>query len=146
MDLTKSYPRSVREKFAGVVMLGRATDKGRAFAAGTNGEYNYDCPMDKAVFGFLGIDAAEYLAHLKSGKSDAELEAYARQFTGKKTQAEIDAWNAEFLKRSPEPGSDGEKYFVELRDSIDPSRTDVTTWPDLLDLDEKREVPRSVSV
>ena len=59
-------------------MLGRATDKGRAFAAGTNGEYNYDCPMDKAVFGFLGIDADEYLEHIKAGKSDAELESYAR--------------------------------------------------------------------
>ena len=61
MDLIKGYPRSVRDKFAGVVQLGRATDKGRALAAGTIGEYHYNCPMDQAVFGFLGIDPDAYL-------------------------------------------------------------------------------------
>jgi Domain of unknown function (DUF5069) len=144
MDLTKEYPRSVRAKVAGVVMLGRATDKGKAFAAGTNGEYNYDCPMDKAVFGFLGIDGNEFLAKIKSAKSDAEIEEYARQFSSKKSQAELDTWNEAFLKNTPEPGSDGEAYFLEMRNSIDPSRTDVTAWADLLDLDEKRDVPRRV--
>jgi len=146
MDLTKGFPRSVRTKVAGVVMLGRATDKAKAFAAGTNGEYNYDCPMDKAVFGFLGIDAAEYLEKVKSAKNDAELEAYAREFTNKKSQAELDTWNNEFLNYAPAAGSDGEKYFLELRNSIDPSRTDITAWADLLDLDEKREVPHRVAV
>ena len=46
-DLTTSYPRSVRDEVLGVVQLGRAIDKGIAFANGLNGEYNYDCPMDK---------------------------------------------------------------------------------------------------
>jgi len=144
MDLTKTYPRSVREKLAGVVMLARATDKGKAFAAGTHGEYNFNCPMDKAVFGFLGIDSDKYLEKIKSAKNEAELEAYAREFVSKKSQAEVDEFNTHFLKHAPEAGSEGEKYFLELRESIDPSRTDVTTWADLLDLDEKREVPRSV--
>ena len=130
MDLTKDYPRSVRDKFAGVVQLGRATDKGRALAAGTVGEYHYNCPMDKAVFGFLGIDSDEYLAKIKSSK---------------KSQGEIDQWNATFLESGPEPGSEGEKYFLQLRSEVAPDRTDVTSWPDLLDLDEKREVPHRVT-
>ncbi len=51
------------------------------------------------------------------------------------------------MKYSPEPGSDGEKYFLELRGEVAPDRTDVTAWPDLLDLDEKRAVPkRAVAV
>jgi hypothetical protein len=29
-----------------------------------------------------------------------------------------------------------------MRNAVAPDRTDVTAWPDLLDLDEKREVPR----
>ena len=69
MDLTKEYPRSVKDKFAGVVMLGRTTDKGRAFAAGTAGEYHYNCPMDKAVFGFLGIDHEAYLNGSRSRRA-----------------------------------------------------------------------------
>jgi hypothetical protein len=145
MDLTTSYPRSVRDKFAGVVQLGRATDKGRAKLAGTIGEYHYDCPMDKAVFGFLGIDAEEYLAKIASSASDSEVEAYAREFTSKKTSAEIDAWNETFLNYAPEPGSGGETAFLELRNQVAPDRTDITAWADLLDLDEKRQVPHRVA-
>ena len=54
MDLTTSYPRSVKEKIAGVVMIARTTDKAKAKAHGNIGEYHYNCPMDQAVFGFLG--------------------------------------------------------------------------------------------
>jgi hypothetical protein len=146
MDLTKEYPRSVRERFAGVVMLGRTTDKAKAQAAGTVGEYNYNCPMDKAIFGFLGIDGDEYLKRVKAASSETEIEDYARQFVAKKTQAEIDAFNEKFLEHSPEPGSGGEEYFLELRSQVAPDRTDVTTWADLLDLDEKRRVPQRVAV
>ena len=61
MDLTKHYPRSVREPFAGVVQIGRTIDKARAHVAGTVGEYHYNCPMDRAVFAFLGVEDAESL-------------------------------------------------------------------------------------
>lgn len=145
MDLTKQYPRSVRDKVAGVVMLGRAIDKGKATVQGTNGEYNFDCPMDKAVFGFLGIDAAAVLDVLKNAKSDADIEAYARGVASKKTPAEIEDWNRSFLNYGPAPGSDGEKYFLDLRNSVAPDRTDVSAWADLLDLDEKRQVPHRVA-
>ena len=141
MDLTTSYPRSVKEPMLGVVMLGRATDKAKAKAHGNVGEYNYDCPMDKAVFGFLGIDSDDYLTTVKNAKNDAEIEAYAKPFVDKKSSSEIEEFNHTFLARGPEAGSDGEKYFLDLRNSVAPDRTDVTAWADLLDLDEKRSVP-----
>jgi hypothetical protein len=145
MDLTKEFPRSVHEKFAGVVMLGRATDKGKAKAAGTNGEYNYDCPMDQAIFGFLGINGDEYLERIRNAKNDAEIEAYAKGFVAKKSPAEIEEFNRTFVARTPEKGSEGEGYFLGLRNQVAPNRTDVTAWADLLDLDEKRNVPERVS-
>jgi hypothetical protein len=37
-------------------------------------------------------------------------------------------------------------HFNELRAKIAPSRTDVTSWPDLLDLDEGRTVPHRETV
>jgi hypothetical protein len=49
------------------------------------------------------------------------------------------------LGLGPAAGSDGEKYFLELRGQIAPDRTDVTAWADLLDLDEKRNVPQRVA-
>lgn len=146
MDLTKTYPRSVKDKIAGVVMLARTTDKAKAEAHGELGEYHYNCPMDQAVFGFLGIDHEKFLDAVKNAKSDADIEAYAKPFADKKTSEEVATFNANFLSYTPEPGSDGEKYFLELRGKVAPDRTDVTAWPDLLDLDEKRDVPRRTAV
>jgi hypothetical protein len=140
MDLTKTYPRSVHEKWLGVVQLGRALDKGNAKAHGNIGEYNFDCPMDNAVFEFLGIKGEEFLNVIKNAKSDAEIEAYAKPFVDKKTAAQIEQWNQQWVSHEPE--GESKTYFLNLRNQVAPERTDVTTWADLLDLDEKRLVPR----
>ena len=143
MDLTKTYPRSVHDRFAGIVQIGRTTDKARAFRAGTLGEYHYNCSMDQAVFAFLGISDHGAYADKAASTSDAELERWLRDtYLSKKTAAEIDAWNREWVENAPAPGSDSAKYFFQLRAQIDPTRTDVTSWPDLLDLEEHRDVPR----
>ena len=143
MDLTKTYPRSVHDRFAGIVQIGRTTDKARAYRAGTVGEYHYNCGMDRAVFEFLGISDHEAYADKASTTNDAELERWLREtYLSKKTAAEINRWNSEWVNDGPTPGSDGAKYFVQLREQIAPSRTDVTAWADLLDLDEHRDVPR----
>ncbi|BDE07603.1 hypothetical protein WPS_28790 [Vulcanimicrobium alpinum] len=144
-DLTTSYPRSVREKLHGVVQVGRAIDKGIATANGTNGEYHYNCPMDKAVFGLLGVDHEALMDVIKKANSVGEIEAYVKPFVDKTSPAEIEQFNAHFLEAGPEPGSESHAYFLELRNQVAPDRTDVTAWPDLLDLDEKRPVPQRVA-
>lgn len=144
-DLTSSYPRSVKEKVLGVVMVARTIDKGLGHANGTVGEYSYDCPMDKKLFAAFGIDSGALLDVLKKAKSEADIVAYLKPFVAKKSAAEIEAFNNEFLAGKPEPGSEGEAYFLELRNQVAPDRTDVTRWADLLDLDEKREVPKQVA-
>jgi len=142
MDLTKTYPRSVGERFAGIVQIGRTSDKARAYKAGTVGEYHFNCGMDQAVFKFLGIDDHEAFAERAASNDDAALERWLKDtYVSKKSQTEIDRWNREWLESRPEPGSDSEKYFLALRDQIAPSRKDVRSWPDLLDLDEHRDVP-----
>jgi hypothetical protein len=144
-DLTTGYPRSVHEKVLGVVMLGRAIDKGIAFANGTNGEYNYDCPMDKAVFGTLGVDHDALLDVIKKANSESEIEAYLKPIVDKVDAAKIAEFNENFVKSEPEKGSPGHDYFLKLRGEVAPDRTDVTAWADLLDLDEKRPVPERVT-
>jgi Domain of unknown function (DUF5069) len=138
MDLTKEYPRSVHEKWQGVVQLGRTIDKGRAVAHGNIGEYHYNCPMDRAVLGFLGIDHERLLEAIRNAKGDVEIEAFTRPFIERKSRDELERWNREWLSREPE--GESRNAFLNLRAQIAPDRTDVTTWPDLLDLDEKREV------
>jgi hypothetical protein len=138
MDLTKDYPRSVKEKLHGLVQLPRTIDKAKASAHGNIGEYHYNCPMDQAVLGFLGIDAEQLLDIVRTSKSDAEIEARLAPIVGKKSLAEIEDWNHEWLTHQPEGRS--LEGFIALRSQIAPDRTDVVTWPDLLDLDERREV------
>lgn len=145
LDLTTAYPASVKQKLFGVVQLKRTLDKGIATAHGNVGEYHYNCPMDKAVFGFLGLEAEPLLDVIKKAQSEGEIEAYVKPFVEKKPAADIEAWNAQWLKTGPAEGSDGHKYFLELRGQLAPDRTDITAWPDLLDLDEKRAVPRTVN-
>jgi hypothetical protein len=144
LDLQTGYPRSVRDKALGVVQLPRAIDKGIATANGTNGEYNFDCPMDNGLFSFLGLKGSELLEVIKKANSESDILAYVKPFVDKKSAADIKEFNEHFLAHSPEKGSDGEKYFLNLRNEVAPNRTDVTTWPDLLDLDEKRSVPERV--
>lgn len=142
MDLTKSYPRSVREKHLGMVQVARTIDKGKAALAGKLGEYRYDCPMDQHLFEFLGINADQLLDAIKKG--DKAADDFMRSAIEKKGHAEIEKFNREWLEYGPAKGSDSEKYFLELRNQVAPDRTDVTAWADLLDLDEKRSVPHRV--
>jgi hypothetical protein len=141
MDLTKTYPASVRQKLHGIVQLQRTIDKGKATAAGTNGEYNYDCPMDKHLFEYLGLDGAALLDVIKAAGSDREIVEFVAPYVHAKSDAEIEAFNAGWLGYGPEKGTPAEGYFLKLRGEVAPDRTDVTAWADLLDLDEKRAVP-----
>jgi len=36
--------------------------------------------------------------------------------------------------------------FKKYRDAVDPSRTDITSWADLQDLEEGRDIPRQEPV
>jgi hypothetical protein len=145
MDLTKTYPASVRETMHGIVQLKRTIDKGKAQAAGTIGEYNYDCPMDKHLFEFLDLDGDTLLDVIKSASNDSEISEFVAPYVHAKEDSEIETFNREWLKYAPEKGTPAEGYFLKLRNEVAPDRTDVTAWADLLDLDEKRSVPNRVA-
>jgi hypothetical protein len=100
--------------------------------------------MDVHLFTFLGIDHEALLDVIKTS-SDAEISEYVAPFVHAKSDEEIEAFNQDWLQHGPDPGSDAEKYFLSLRAEVAPDRTDVTSWADLLDLDEKRPVPQRVA-
>ena len=128
----------------GIVQLARTTDKAKALAHGSIGEYNYDCPMDQGLFEFLGMDPKTFLNLVKEAKSDSEIETYAKTFVAKKDPRDIEAFNKKWL--SAVPTGESLRHFEELRSKIARSRTDVVSWPDLLDLDEGRPVPHRETV
>ncbi len=140
MDLTQTTPRSVREKLLGIVQLARTTDKAKALAHGKLGEYEYPSTMDEGLFEFLGMKGSEFLEFVKAAKNNAEIEGYTKGFLEKKSPDEIRSFNERWMTKTPK--GESLEHFTTLRAHIAPERTDVTTWPDLLDLDEGRSVAR----
>jgi hypothetical protein len=111
-------------------------DKCRALLAGTNGEYNYDCPLDQQFFEFAGIDAAALKDQVAQGKTDTEILAWVRAYArNRRADCEIAAWSA--FQESRAPG-DGEyrEFFQERHRQLAPGRDDIVAWFDLLDLDD----------
>lgn len=139
MDLRAGYPRSIREKLAGHVHLPRMIDKCRAVLAGTPGDYIYPCPLDERLLAFAGLTEQQFTAAVSSRSDDQIAEWFSRTAQAH-SPAEIETWNRMMLTRGPDT-DEKRAYFNRQRDAIDPSRTDITAWADLLDLEEKRPVP-----
>jgi hypothetical protein len=137
MDLSKEVPRSPNEMLAGIVSLSRKIDKTQADTEGTLGEYDVDCPHDKPVLTFLGVDYPTFKAKLKELKFDTKaVEAWAKPLVDKHNAAEIAAFND--ARRAWAPDDHSQQYFDNLKAQVAPNRADVKTWFKLLDLDEKR--------
>jgi len=133
-DLTQRPPRSPRLKLGGYVILPRMLDKGRAEVAGKAGEYHFACPLDQRFLSFTGLQASDILDLLKAGKSDTEVVAWIREHT-KLTEPEIMLWSEFQIRRSPSD-VESREYYNESIKKLAPNRDDLTTWFDLLDLDD----------
>ena len=121
---------------AGLVHLSRMIDKGRAFKQKSLAEYIYPCPLDKIILNFLNIKANKF-ALMTIKKKDEEICAWANELIKSKSSKELNSINEQILQRKPD-SEDRLNYFNEIRNKIDPSRSDITTWVDLLDLEEGR--------
>ena len=133
-DLTQHPPRSARVRLGGYCHLPRLLDKARAFAAGKNGDYDFNCPMDRHFFGFTGIDADAFLAEVKQGRSDSEMLAWVRAHTSR-TPAEIHAWTSWLDQHGP-GGAAGHEWLAETIKASAGERDDIRSFADLLDLDD----------
>ena len=136
MDLSRAFPRSPKQEMAGLVHLPRMIDKGRAYKENKLADYIFPCPLDKIILSFLRIDA-EVFANMTSKKKDDEIKEWAKEIIKSKTQSDLNFTNNQILERKPD-SKDRFEYFNELRDKVDPSRTDVNTWAELIDLEEGR--------
>ncbi|MFQ5673720.1 MAG: DUF5069 domain-containing protein [Nitrospinales bacterium] len=136
MNLTKTFPRSPKETLAGLVHIPRMIDKARARNAGTLGEYIFPCPLDNIILNFLDVTAEEF-AQRAEDKEDDSLACWVEEKIRDRAVEEKQSINREILGRKPDTQEKKEK-FLELRDAIDPSRTDIQTWVDLIDLEEGR--------
>jgi len=121
-------------RLGGYAILPRMLDKGRATLAGKNGEYHYACPLDERFLEFAGIDPKALKKEL--AKSDTEVLAWIEKHARhKRSPQEIAAWSAFAEQRAPSD-VESREFFNGIHKSVAPKREDITTWFDVLDLDD----------
>jgi len=136
MNLTDEFPRSPNEKLAGLVHVPRMIDKARAWHQNTLGEYIYPCPLDEMILKFIGANSADF-ADIAHSKNDAGVADWVKQKCQDHDAESLKKINEALLSRGPDNPEKREK-FKEIRDGINPSRTDINTWAALIDLEEGR--------
>jgi hypothetical protein len=135
-DLTKFPPRGPRVRLGGYVILPRCLDKGRALLAGKHGEYHYACPLDMRFLDFVGIDPEALKKELATSKGDGEiLEWINANAKHKRSDVEIATWAAFAEQRAPSD-VDSREFFNGLQKAAGPKREDISTWFEMLDLDD----------
>jgi hypothetical protein len=137
-DLTQRPPRSPRVRLGGYVLLPRILDKGRASLAGKLGEYHFAGKgMDRHFFNFIGLDHEALTKEIAKGSGDGELLAWINANAKLPRQPwEIAAWSTYHEQRTPDSDAETITYFAEAVGKFSKTREDITTWFDLLDLDD----------
>ena len=135
-DLTSRPPRSPRVRLGGFVILARVIDKGRATLRRKNGDYNYNCPLDRHFFQYVGVDAVAMLKQLSLDKGDGEILQWVHaNSTTKPNPWQIAAWSAYHEQRGP-TDIESRVFFNKYHRDVGPNREDIAGWFDVLDLDD----------
>ena len=152
VDLTAGPPRSARARdIAGICGVARMADKGRAERAEKIGEYVYgdNSGQDIRILTFLGISADDFQEAAVNNPNDLEIGAWVLENCGK-SQDEIETFNQTLVNYGPNETT--RERFEARCQEVDPTRTDITTWVELQDVDDQlsfgivdlqRRAPRS---
>jgi len=139
------YPRSPKALLGGIAHLGRFIDKIRLRHAGQIQDYNYiTVGFDKYLIEFLAIDAKDFEQRVLDGGTDEELLDWTLLHGRKPSAREIAEWSQSLLASGPKDEAARQRFQGRLKDiamkrgvavSALPS---VTTWADVIELDEER--------
>lgn len=130
-----------RDMISGLAMAARTADKARVVASGVVGKVDYNCSMDRQLFAFIGADATEYLSAVTSSADDSGVARFVSDRVASKSDAAISEYNDILLGDAPTEGTEEVGWFLEAREKRGRGRTDIFTWPDLIDVEEGRDVP-----
>lgn len=140
-----TYPRSPKVLLGGVAHLGRFIDKIRLRDAGQIQDYNYiTVGFDKYLVDFLGINAKAFEQRVLAGGTDEELLAWVKINGRKPSEHEVVQWSQGLLASGPKDEAARHRFQSRLQDIANKrgvavsSLPFVTTWADVIELDEDR--------
>lgn len=139
------YPRSPKALLGGIAHLGRFIDKIRLRNAGRIQDYNYmTVGFDKYLVDFLGIDPKAFEQRVLGGGTDEELLTWVKANGKQLTEAGIRLFSENLLKTEPKDEAARQRFRGRL-DEIAKKRgvetrslPSVSTWADVIELDEER--------
>jgi hypothetical protein len=141
----QSYPRSPKTLLGGIAHLARFIDKIRLRDAGQIQDYNYiTVGFDKYLVDFLGIDAQSFEQRVVAGGTDEELLDWVKGNGRRPTDQEITQWSQGLLASGPKDEVARQRFQGRLQDIATKrgvtvsSLPSVTTWADVIELDEER--------
>ena len=121
-------------------MLPRMIDKARAYNLNTLGEYIFPCSLDKIILEFLGTDYKEFAYHTQR-LTEKEMSLWINEKCLHKSKDDKERINNKLLERKPETRESLER-FNEIRNKINPNAKNVTTWVELIELEECQVIPK----
>jgi len=135
-NLAQQPPASPRERLAGFAVARRTIDKCRADAAGTRGDYHYDCPLDNQLFSFKGIEGDLFREAVRRAETVEDVGVWLLSNGTPRTQAEIAAWSARMEAQRPYDDPQMRDWFVKSCQplGLDPQRA---TLFDMLEADDR---------
>jgi hypothetical protein len=141
----QNFPRSPKALLGGIAHLGRFIDKVRLRGAGKIQDYNYiTVEFDKYLVDFLGIDAKAFEQRVLAGGTDEELHAWVKANGRKPSDEEIVEWSKNLLASGPKDEAACQRFQGRLEEVATKrgvpvsSLPPVTTWVDVIELDEAR--------
>ncbi len=139
------YPRSPKLRVGGIAHLARFIDKIRLRHAGYIQDYNYmTVGFDKHLIDFLGIDAKAFEQRVLAGGTDEELLAWIQAHGKPVSGAEIRLFSRALLASGPKDEAAKQRFEGRLLEIAAKRGVDlaalpaVTTWADVIELDEGR--------
>lgn len=138
-DLERGYPRSPRERLGGYVIAARMLDKCRAVLNESQGEYCYNCPLDRHFFEYTEIDADKFKEFVATGATDAEVAEWISGAAKSRPRLEVIRWNNRMRDtRISDLPDEAQEFLEDYIEQNIPRNRPVYCWFDVYDLEEER--------
>jgi Domain of unknown function (DUF5069) len=139
------YPRSPTILLGGIAHFGRFIDKIRLRHAGKIQDYNYIVTgFDKHLIEFLKIDSQAFEQRVLAGGTDLELLDWVFAHGRKPAEQDIAQWSKGLLSSSPKYEAARRRFQGRLQEVASKrgvpvsSLPPISTWAEVIDLDEER--------
>ena len=122
-------------------MLPRMMDKAMAYNSNTLGEYIFPCPLDKIILKFLDTTYKEF-ANRAQKLTEKEFSLWVNEKCIHKSINDKNQINNKILTQKPDSQQSLDR-FNEILNSINPFVKNITTWIDLIELEENNILPKN---